>query len=57
MSEKNPEVLTVEVTKKLKEDLRERALSEGVSVSDVVRRILKGYFERQRNKKSTPKGA
>ncbi|MHA6860396.1 ribbon-helix-helix protein, CopG family [Ralstonia pseudosolanacearum] len=53
MSEKNPEVLTVEVTKKLKEDLKGRAQSEGVSVSDLVRRILKGYFERQRNKKSS----
>ncbi len=53
MSERHPEVLTVEVSKKLKDDLRQRADADGVSVSDLVRKILKGYFERQRNKKSS----
>ena len=53
MNKKNTEKLFVEIDEQLKKDLKEKALNsrKTTSVSQVVRDILTGYFDRQRKKK------
>lgn len=53
MSKKNKEKLFVEIDEQLKNDLAEKSHQEKTTVSALVRRILNGYFERQRKKKGT----
>lgn len=55
MSKNNKEKLFVEIDEQLKKDLNELSGPNGnkKSISQNVRDILKGYFKRQRNKKST----
>ena len=55
MSKNNKEKLFVEIDEQLKKDLNELSEPNGnkKSISQNVRDSLKGYFKRQRNKKST----
>lgn len=53
MSNKNKETLYIEIDKELKDKLKEQTEKNKKSLSQNVRDILNGYFNRQRNKKST----
>jgi hypothetical protein len=50
MSKKNKEKLFVEIDEQLKKDLIEKTERDKTTMANVVRKILSGYFKRQRDK-------